>query len=240
MTQSILIPLGRSVATATISVPASADNRARIILFGEQRVWNAGVQVRRLTPVTGGGGPTDFLRGWEGSSLVLPGPGEYEVIRLESPLELGVVFETGTDTAGDSIDPDAPALTTASVMYVRDRASGDFKPPCSLDGNLYVRAQQIPPINPSILEVEVDETFTAMPSVSGAFVEVHNSTAYMLEYRWSGAGAAARLPSGGFVRIPLGGTTTSNLQWRAPGLDFKVKVTGLVYSLGANVPCGAM
>lgn len=228
MTQSILIPLGIGVVTADVSVPASANGRARLLLFGDQRAWNAGIQIKRLLPVVPGGGVTDFLKGHEGSSIELDGPGEYQVIRLASPYPLGVVYETGTDTAGQTITPDAPAITTASVIYTNDVATGAFVPPCSSNGRLHVKAELQPTNSASIVSAEVGDTFVAFPGANGQRVTVVNSSNVMLEYRRGSSGSAARLPPGVQRTIELPMQNANELQWRALGVTSteKVLVTG--------------
>lgn len=237
MSQSILIPLGTATASATVTVAASADGRAQLILFGEQRSWNAGIQIFRVLAGPVEEGVIEFLKGSDGSAISLPGPGTYRVVRLETRIPLGVVYETGTDQAGSSIPANAPALTTASAIYTRDTATGDFQSPCSTGGSIHVRSQQLAPSAAAIVSVSTSSTFTAFPSQTGSFVVVANSSNHMLEYRRGGSGSAARLPQGEQRKIALPTGNANELQWRALGASHNVVVTGDVVTLGSNSTC---
>lgn len=237
MSQSILIPLGTATASATVTVAASADGRAQLLLFGEQRSWNAGIQIFRVLAGPAEEGVIEFLKGPDGSAISLPGPGTYRVVRLETRIPLGVVYETGTDQAAGSIPAGAPALTTASAIYTRDTATGDFTSPCSTGGAIHVRAQALAPSGAAIVSVAVDETFAAFPAQAGTYVQVANSSCYTLEYRRGASGAAARLPPGEQREIALPTGDVSELQWRALGAAHPVIVTGDVVTLGSNSTC---
>lgn len=240
MSQSVIIPLGRTLATATVTVPASADGRARLILFGDQTQLNAGIRISRNIAPVAGEGPIDspsFLKGWEGNSLTLPGPGEYEITRLHSSILLGVVFETGTDLATPTIPTNAPTLHVASVTYARNSATGDFTVPCLTNGALHVRPAPETASAASIVSVNTGASFTAFPSAAGNYVIVANSSNHTLEYQRGSSGSAARLPPGEQRTIPLPTGNASNLSWRALGASHNVVVTGDVYTLTPLPAC---